>query len=325
MAGAGSSKSDRRFGGTPSRRPPRRVRDHGRPGNPPRRAPTTHDEPVDPIRASRFHLFVVSTTWVVSARGQDPHLERVRCRLWELNEEVVRCVSRPKPIWRVRFVVGVIGGRRGAPCVASSRLGARVAAAAVRCALLHGDLRVVGPPGRCVTLAWPSCHLAVPLRRARGRPDPGAGGSDARRTSRFAPSFHDAALTPRGRSRPRHAWSRSSAAAPRANPRSSHQLFGARCPFGTQLTVLYVIATCGVLLSSSSRRFVIFGLVNLVAVGLLAWLMTAAFISLWCGWPAVTSIAIDLHLRRPERPARPVDSEPGGDRASPTSKPALRV
>ncbi len=66
---------------------------------------------------------------------------------------------------------------------------------------------------------------------------------------------------------------------------------------GGQLTAMYVLATCGVLLLSSSRRIVAFGVANVVMVGLLAWLMTHQFISLWCAWAAIASVAINLHLR----------------------------
>lgn len=68
-------------------------------------------------------------------------------------------------------------------------------------------------------------------------------------------------------------------------------------PNGIELTVLYVIATCGVLLLSSSRRIAAFGVANLIVVVLLAWLMTHALVSLWCAWAAITSVVIDLHLR----------------------------
>jgi hypothetical protein len=89
--------------------------------------------------------------------------------------------------------------------------------------------------------------------------------------------------------------------------------------YGTQLTALYVVATCGVLLASSSRRIAIFGLLNVVAVALLAWLMASAFISLWCSWAALTSIAIARHLRHPEQPTPTLDSkhDPRGTAANP--------
>jgi hypothetical protein len=86
--------------------------------------------------------------------------------------------------------------------------------------------------------------------------------------------------------------------------------YGTRLPAGGQLTALYVIATCGALLLSSSRRIVAFGVANLIVVVLLAWLMTNAFISLWCAWAAVTSVVIDLHLRRRHRD-RITGPEPG--------------
>jgi hypothetical protein len=71
---------------------------------------------------------------------------------------------------------------------------------------------------------------------------------------------------------------------------------------GGQLTALYVAATCTPLLLSSSRKLVVFGVLNLAAVGVLAWLLATGVISLWCAWAAVTSIAIVIHLRTADRP-----------------------
>jgi hypothetical protein len=68
--------------------------------------------------------------------------------------------------------------------------------------------------------------------------------------------------------------------------------------------VLYVIAACGALLVSSDRLIVLFGVSNLVAVMVLAWLTVGGLTSLWCVWAAVTSVAIDVYLRRDE--GRPV-------------------
>jgi hypothetical protein len=70
--------------------------------------------------------------------------------------------------------------------------------------------------------------------------------------------------------------------------------------YGGQITALYVIATCGPLLASTSTRFVVFGILNLMAVAVLAWLMATGVISLWCAWAAVTSIVIAIHLRTEE-------------------------
>jgi hypothetical protein len=72
--------------------------------------------------------------------------------------------------------------------------------------------------------------------------------------------------------------------------------------YGGQITALYVMATCGPLMLSSSRRIVVYGVLNLAAVAALAWLMATGVISLWCAWAAVTSIVIVVHLRTAERP-----------------------
>jgi hypothetical protein len=59
----------------------------------------------------------------------------------------------------------------------------------------------------------------------------------------------------------------------------------------------YVVATCGSLLFSGYRDIAIFGVVNLIAVAVLAHLEIDGFASLWCGWAAISSGAVALHLR----------------------------
>ena len=66
---------------------------------------------------------------------------------------------------------------------------------------------------------------------------------------------------------------------------------------GRAIVLLYVAATCGSLLISAHPEVRWFGVVNLAAVGGLAWIDQTAFISLWCAWAAVTSVAIAVHLR----------------------------
>jgi hypothetical protein len=66
---------------------------------------------------------------------------------------------------------------------------------------------------------------------------------------------------------------------------------------GIFVTGLYVAAVCGTLLLSSRRRIVMFGIVNLVAIAVIAWLTFDGFASVWCGWAAISSGAIALHMR----------------------------
>jgi hypothetical protein len=67
---------------------------------------------------------------------------------------------------------------------------------------------------------------------------------------------------------------------------------------GGVLVTLYVVATCGSLLASHHPHVRWFGALNLLAVGVLVWVDRTALVSLWCGWAAVTSVCIALHLRR---------------------------
>ena len=48
---------------------------------------------------------------------------------------------------------------------------------------------------------------------------------------------------------------------------------------------------------SGYRNVVVFGVVNLVAVIVIAQLTISGFASVWCGWAAVSSAAIALHCR----------------------------
>jgi hypothetical protein len=77
---------------------------------------------------------------------------------------------------------------------------------------------------------------------------------------------------------------------------------------GGLIVALYVAATCGAALVSRHRHVQWFGLANLLAAGLLAWLYKDGLISLWCAWAAVTSLAIVVHLRFADRPRHPVEA-----------------
>ncbi len=66
---------------------------------------------------------------------------------------------------------------------------------------------------------------------------------------------------------------------------------------GGVVVALYVVAVCGSLLMSRHRQVRWFGAANLVAAAFLAWLSKSSFISLWCVWAAITSVAIVVHLR----------------------------
>ncbi len=66
---------------------------------------------------------------------------------------------------------------------------------------------------------------------------------------------------------------------------------------GDTVTVLYVVATCGTFVLSSSRRIVWFGVANLAAVGVIAEVKSEGLTSLWCFWAAIVSVLIYLHFR----------------------------
>lgn len=78
-------------------------------------------------------------------------------------------------------------------------------------------------------------------------------------------------------------------------------VYDAGAPYGGYVLPFYVAATCGPMLLSGNRRFVVFGVANLAAVGVLGWLLAGGVISLWCVWAAATSLAIAREARVGER------------------------
>jgi hypothetical protein len=66
---------------------------------------------------------------------------------------------------------------------------------------------------------------------------------------------------------------------------------------GGVVVMLYVTATCGSLIFSGIPDIARYGVVNLIAVALLARLTVNGFASLWCGWAAIGSAAFAIHLR----------------------------
>jgi hypothetical protein len=67
---------------------------------------------------------------------------------------------------------------------------------------------------------------------------------------------------------------------------------------GRLVVMLYVTATCGSLIFSGVRDIARYGVVNLLAVVLLARLTIDGFASLWCAWAALSSAAFAIHLRK---------------------------
>lgn len=76
-----------------------------------------------------------------------------------------------------------------------------------------------------------------------------------------------------------------------------HLAYGTSLRSGALVVAAYVLATCGALLASGYRNVALFGIVNLIAVAVLARLTIDGFASLWCGWAALTSGAFAAHLR----------------------------
>ena len=76
-----------------------------------------------------------------------------------------------------------------------------------------------------------------------------------------------------------------------------HLAYSIHLRYGLLFISLYVLAVCGALLLSGYRDVMVFGAVNLVAVIVIAKLTVDGFASVWCGWAAVTSAGIALHMR----------------------------
>ncbi len=90
---------------------------------------------------------------------------------------------------------------------------------------------------------------------------------------------------------------------PSAHLGAYHLAYSIGLQHGTVIIGLYIVATCGALLASGYRDVVWFGVLNLVAVVILARLCADGFTSLWCAYAALVSGAIALKLRAsPPRP-----------------------
>jgi hypothetical protein len=76
-----------------------------------------------------------------------------------------------------------------------------------------------------------------------------------------------------------------------------HVAYSVHLHAGLAIVAGYVLATCASALFSGYRHIAIFGIVNLIAVAVIARLTIDGFASVWCGWAALTSLAIAAHLR----------------------------
>lgn len=90
-----------------------------------------------------------------------------------------------------------------------------------------------------------------------------------------------------------------------ARLRPYHVAYSLHMGYALPVIACYVVAVCGALLFSGYRHVVLFGIVNLVAIVVIARLTVDGFTSVWCGWAAVSSGAIAAHLRfaKPHRSA----------------------
>lgn len=81
-----------------------------------------------------------------------------------------------------------------------------------------------------------------------------------------------------------------------------HLAYKADLYHGIATTGLYIVAICGALLLSGFKHIVRWGIGNLVVVVVLAMLTIGGFVSLWCGYAALSAGAIALHTRYAKPP-----------------------
>jgi hypothetical protein len=79
--------------------------------------------------------------------------------------------------------------------------------------------------------------------------------------------------------------------------RPYHLAYSIGLTHGGPVVDCYVAAICGALFFSGFRGVAIFGVVNLVAVIVIAVLTIDGFTSIWCGYAALTAGAVALHMR----------------------------
>lgn len=80
--------------------------------------------------------------------------------------------------------------------------------------------------------------------------------------------------------------------------RGRHLAYRMGIEHGGLAAAVYALVACAPPIFSSHRRVAAFGVANLAAVVVLAWIQRDGLTSLWCAWAAVTSVAIAIHLRR---------------------------
>jgi hypothetical protein len=92
---------------------------------------------------------------------------------------------------------------------------------------------------------------------------------------------------------------------------------------GDLVTVLYVVATCGTFLASSSRPIRWFGALNLAAAAVIAVVQSDGLTSLWCLWAALISVFLYLHFadrRRRAEAAEAADARGPVDASRPSAR-----
>lgn len=83
-----------------------------------------------------------------------------------------------------------------------------------------------------------------------------------------------------------------------------HIVYSPHTLTGTTSFLLYVLVTCGPGILARSPRLRLFGVLNLAAVAVVVWAARDGTVSLWCFWAALTSVVINLHVRRASTPDR---------------------
>jgi hypothetical protein len=84
--------------------------------------------------------------------------------------------------------------------------------------------------------------------------------------------------------------------------RPYHLEYAIRLSHGGIVVGFYVLAVCGAWLLSGYRPLAIYGILNLIAVVVIAKLTIDGFASVWCGYAAMTAAALAVYMRRTHSP-----------------------